>query len=198
MKYGNDSFSNLYFKQITFLYLLNERLPWWGFRGGLPPLVFTMRADSILSDQEEIRMDASEYLRYKKAAMGGYISRRQPPMDAGLHTEIRRKAADRYFVSENNNAATIHVLPCKTSKVAYGGDYVAPVKPASGCSAAAACAQLSDPYEVGGIAVPCCPFPYTSTSYVGPCVSHCAVGTQSTIAYASRLATNKIRGDCCE
>ena len=141
-------------------------------------------------------MDASEYLRYKKAAMGGYLSRRQPPMDAGLHTEIRRKAADRYFVSKNDNSATIHVLPCATSRVAFGGDAVTPVKPASGCESAAACAQLSNPYVVGGISIPCCPFPYTSTSYTPPCATYCAVGTQSTISYAVRLAVNKDRG-CC-
>lgn len=141
-------------------------------------------------------MDASEYLRYKKAAMGGYLSRRQPPMDAGLHTEIRRKAADRTFVSKNDNSSTLHVLPCETSRVAYGGDFVTPVKPASGCESAAACAQLSNPYVVGGMTVPCCPFPYTSTSYTPPCATYCAVGTQSTISYAVRLAVNKERG-CC-
>ena len=131
-------------------------------------------------------MDASEYLRYKKAAMGGYLSRQQPSMDAGLRTEVKGKAVTNYFVSENNNSTTIHVMPCNTSKMASGGDYVLPIKPTPG-SAAAACAQLNDPYVTGGMTITCCQFPYTSSIYLSPCANYCAVGTQSTISYATRI-----------
>jgi hypothetical protein len=134
-------------------------------------------------------MDASEYLRYKKAAQGAYISRQQPPMDAGMRTLIVRKAAERTFVPAASGAgAAPHVPACCTARVAYGGGAVTPIKPASGCEAAAMCDQLNDRYTAPGISLPCCPIPYTSTSYLSVASSaaacRCAVGTQSTIAYA--------------
>jgi hypothetical protein len=143
-------------------------------------------------------MDASEYLRYKKAAQGAYISRQQPPMDAGMRTMVVRKAAERTFVPAASGAgAAVFVPACCTARVAYGGGAVTPVKPASGCESAAMCAQLSDRYTATGISTPCCPFPYTSTSYLSVAATaaacRCTVGTRSTIAHAVAFGTG-----CCD
>jgi hypothetical protein len=147
-------------------------------------------------------MDASEYLRHKKAAAGAYISRQQPAMDAGLRTMIVRKAAERTFVpaaSVPSGAAPapVFVPACCTSRVAYGGGAVTPLKPASGCESATMCTQLADRYTAPSISLPCCPFPYTSTSYLSVAATaatcRCAVGTHSTLAYAVAFGKG-----CCE
>jgi len=140
-------------------------------------------------------MDASSYLKHKIAAQKNYISR-QKCVDAGLYTYIKQTAANSYYVNPNSNTPIIHVSCC-TSVVSYGGDYVDPVKPLSGCASAGACAQLSDPYTTPYVVLPCCPIPYTSTSYIGPCKSNCYVGTRVQTAASVKQRVDKERYDCC-
>jgi len=140
-------------------------------------------------------MDHSQYLKQKMRAQTTYIARQQF-MDAGLRTYNKQKAADTYYVSQNNNAGMIHTPVCCTP--GSRGDYVAPVQPAPGCAAAGACSQLSDPYTTPYITLPCCPITYAPSTIIAaaqPC--YCAVGTQSTISYAVMNRVNKEERDCC-
>lgn len=110
-------------------------------------------------------MDYSEYLRQKKLSQKTYIAR-SVPMDAGLRTYIKQKAAQSYYVSPNSNPAVIHTSNCCPTHESLGSTEVLPVKPASGCESSAMCAQLSNPYTVPYMVLPCCPMDYgPSNSY---------------------------------
>jgi hypothetical protein len=141
-------------------------------------------------------MDASQYLKHKIAAQKNYIAR-QGCVDAGLHTYIKQKAAESYYVSPNSNATILHSDCCPTTLRYGGSDYVTPVKPVSGCASAGACAQLTDPYTTPYIVLPCCSIPYTSTSYVAACTSNCYVGTRVQTAASVKQNVDKERYDCC-
>ena len=142
-------------------------------------------------------MDASEYLRKKKAAQVTYIHR-QATMDAGFRTYILGKAANKTFVSENTNPAILHTTSCCTTTVGYGGGAVTPVKPASGCESDALCAQLSNVYTTPYISLPCCPITYApSTSYISANPCACYQATPQHSKSLSAVIANKERGLCC-
>jgi hypothetical protein len=134
-----------------------------------------------------MRMDYSEYLRQKKLSQKTYIHR-QVFMDAGLHTYIKQKAADKYYVSPNSNPAVIHTDGCCPTRVSMGSTEVEPVKPASGCASAGACAQLTDVYTTPYIVLPCCPVErpaaatYKNNGVIGGC--YCYQGTPSQLKTA--------------
>ncbi len=143
-------------------------------------------------------MDASEYLRQKKAAQTNYIHR-QVTMDAGFRTYILGKAANKTFVSENTNPAILHSSTCcLTTTVGYGGSYTTPVKPASGCESDALCAQLTDVYTTPYISTPCCAITYApSTSYISTKPCYCYQATPQHSKSMSAVIANKERGLCC-
>ena len=101
-------------------------------------------------------MDYSEYLRQKKLSQKTFIHRQQF-MDAGLHTYVKQKAAESYYVSPNSNPPVIHNATCCPTHESLGSTEVEPIKPASGCASAGACAQLSNVYTTPYIVLPCCP-----------------------------------------
>ena len=101
-------------------------------------------------------MDYSEYLRQKKLSQKTFIHRQQF-MDAGLHTYVKQKAAESYYVSPNSNPPVIHNATCCATHESLGSTEVEPIKPASGCASAGACAQLSNVYTTPYIVLPCCP-----------------------------------------
>lgn len=145
-------------------------------------------------------MDYSAYLRQKKAAQLTFISR-QKPMDAGLRTYIKQKAADSYYVSPNSNPAILHSTECCPTRTVLDSFEVTPVKPASGCSATGACAQLTDPYTTPYMVLPCCPIDYGLSnvnigSAVGDCYCYQATPAQQSEAVAR--VVNRERGLCCE
>lgn len=132
-------------------------------------------------------MDASEYLRNKKATQMNYI-RRQAPVDAGLRTMMLGKAA-----SGPRPAATTHIPACCTSRVAHGGSGAAEVIHPVGCDAGAICASLSNVYTAPYIALPCCPMEYApSTSYIRACTKPCVQTTPRQAAVLEAAARK-----CC-
>lgn len=142
-------------------------------------------------------MDASEYLRQKKAAQTNYIHR-QATIDAGFRTYILGKAANKTFVSENTNPAILHNTSCCTSKVGFSGSYTTPIKPASGCESEALCSQLTDVYTTPYISLPCCPITYApSTSYIRTNPCYCYQATPEHSKAYSAVVANKKRGLCC-
>jgi hypothetical protein len=107
-------------------------------------------------------MNASEYLKHKKAAQTNFIHR-QKTVDASLYTEIKRKAADSYFIPPNQT------VPVEVTGLKGSGAATA-VKPHNGCESAAMCSQLSDPYTTPYISTPCCEIPYPApATYQSPC-----------------------------
>lgn len=145
-------------------------------------------------------MDYSEYLRQKKRAQTTYIHRQQF-MDAGLHTYIKQKAADSYYVSPNSNPAIIHNDTCCPTHKSMGSTEVTPIKPASGCESAAACAQLSNVYTTPYITLPCCEMnygpinSYKDYSVIGG--QHCYQAPPAQQKAASVLMTSRDTGECC-
>jgi hypothetical protein len=145
-------------------------------------------------------MDYSEYLRQKKMSQKTYIARQQF-MDAGLHTYIKQKAADKYYVPPNSNVAVIHSDGCCPTHVSMGSSEVTAVKPASGCESAAMCAQLSNVYTTPYIVLPCCPInygpsnSYKKTAVIGGCYCYQAPPMQQ--KEASALMTSRDLGLCC-
>jgi hypothetical protein len=145
-------------------------------------------------------MDYSEYLRQKKMSQKTYIARQQF-MDAGLHTYIKQKAADSYYVSPNSNPAVLHQYSCCTTSVSLSSTDVTPVKPASGCESAGACAQLTDVYTTPYIVLPCCPINYgPSNSYKNYAViggKYCYQAPPAQMKAAVALETSRELGLCC-
>lgn len=145
-------------------------------------------------------MDYSEYLRQKKRAQTTYIHRQQL-MDAGLHTYIKQKAADSYYVSPNSNPAVIHNASCCPTHTSMGSTEVLPVKPASGCESSAACAQLSNVYTTPYITLPCCEIEYpTSATYKNYAViggQYCYQAPPAQQKAASALMTARAADICC-
>jgi hypothetical protein len=146
-------------------------------------------------------MDYSEYLRQKKLSQKTYIHRQQF-MDAGLHTYIKQKAADSYYVSPNSNPAVIHPTGgCCPTHESLGSTEVTPVKPASGCESAGACAQLSNVYTTPYIELPCCPINYgPSNSYKNYAViggQYCYQAPPAQQKAASALAVSRDMDMCC-
>ena len=149
-------------------------------------------------------MDASEYLRKKKAAQTNYIHR-QVVMDASLHTYILGKAANRTYVSPATspvsttkpNCCAPIASPLVTTAKGFSSSYTTPVKPASACESAAMCAQLTDVYTTPYISTPCCTYTLPTASYVSkkPCACYQATPEHSK-AYSAVVA-NKERGLCC-
>jgi hypothetical protein len=145
-------------------------------------------------------MDYSEYLRQKKLSQKTFIAR-QVPMDAGLRTYIKQKAAQSYYVSPNSNPAVIHNSNCCPTTVSLDSFEVTPVKPASGCESAGACAQLSDPYTTPYIELPCCPMDYgPSNSYKNYGViggKYCYSAPPAQQKAAGALVASRDLGLCC-
>lgn len=133
-------------------------------------------------------MDASRYLRLKTASCPQTIARNQC-ISAGQRTAMLATAATTTYVSPNNNVSTIHVLPCTTSKMAYGGDYVAPIMPAPGCPSVGVCNDIANRYSAPFITLPGCPMVYTSTSYISSCdvIPYQATPAQAATAEANYL-----------
>lgn len=131
-------------------------------------------------------MNSSEYLKHKIAAQTNYIHR-QKPIDASLYTEIKRKAADSYYVSPNDKT-----VPPTQSTGLKGSATVVPIKPSSGCESSAMCSQLSDTYTSPYIIKPCVEIPYPApNTYVSPCKVQ---PFQSTRAQISAISESK---NCC-
>jgi hypothetical protein len=145
-------------------------------------------------------MDYSEYLRQKKLSQKTYIARQQF-MDAGLHTYIKQKAADSYYVSPNSNPPVIHNDNCCPTHESLGSTEVTPVKPASGCESSAACAQLSNVYTTPYITLPCCAIDYgPSNSYKNYAViggQYCYQAPPAQQKAASALMTARELDICC-
>lgn len=123
-------------------------------------------------------MDASRYLKLKMEAQGQYI-RKNTFMDAGLRTEyISQQAAALTPV-----AAQKINRDCCNNEIRIG---------VSSC-----CKYAVDTQSPPGLQVPCCPFPYTSTTYLSPCKvqPYCATPAQQKEAW-SRM-TNFQYGECC-
>ena len=145
-------------------------------------------------------MDYSQYLRQKKLSQATYISR-QKPMDAGLHTYIKQKAADSYYVSPNSNPAVIHNDTCCPTHESLGSTEVTPVKPASGCESAGACAQLTDVYTTPYIVLPCCPVErpaaaaYKDYGVIGG--QYCYQAPPAQMKAAVALEVSRAAGECC-
>lgn len=122
-------------------------------------------------------MDASRYLKLKVQAQGQYI-RKNTFMDAGLRTE---------FIAQQSGSLTpIAALPGNNC-----GNATDVRRGVSSC-----CAYAVDPMTVTGIQLPCCPFPYTSTSYLSPCKvdPHCATPAEQKAAWARM--TNSYYENC--
>ena len=113
-------------------------------------------------------MDASRYLRLKTASCPQTIARNQC-ISAGQRTSMLATIATTTYVSPNNNTDTIHVMPCETGKVSYGGSYVTPVMPSHGCPSLGACNDIANRYSAPFITLPGCPMPSTTTNYLSPC-----------------------------
>lgn len=145
-------------------------------------------------------MDYSEYLRQKKLSQKTFIARQQF-MDAGLHTYIKQKAADSYYVSPNSNPPVIHNSNCCPTHESLGGTDVLPIKPASGCASAGACAQLTDVYTTPYMILPCCPMDYgPSNSYKNYAViggQYCYQAPPAQQKAASALEVSRDLGLCC-
>jgi len=135
-------------------------------------------------------MDASRYLRLKKATYTQTLARNEC-ISAGLRTSILATAATRTYVSPNDNKDTIHIMPCKTSKVAFGGSYVTPIMPPQGCPSAGACNDLNNRYDAPFITLPCCDFTRDSATYQSPCK---VIPYQATPAQASKAEADYL---CC-
>ena len=122
-------------------------------------------------------------------------------MDAGLHTYIKQKAADSYYVSPNSNPAVIHNGTCCATHESMGSTEVLPVKPASGCESAAACAQLSNVYTTPYIVLPCCTMKYpASATYKNYAVIggvYCYQAPPAQQKAASALMTARAADICC-
>ena len=146
------------------------------------------------------RMDYSEYLRQKKLAQKTFISR-SPPMDAGLRTYIKQKAAQSYYVSPNSNPPVIHTSNCCPTHESLGSTEVEPVKPASGCESSAMCAQLSNTYTVPYMVLPCCEIDYgPQSAYKNYAViggQYCYSAPPAQQKAASALMTSRDLGLCC-
>jgi hypothetical protein len=139
-------------------------------------------------------MDASEYLRQKKAAQINYIHR-QATQDAGFRTYILGKAANKTFVSMNTNPAALHTTNCCPTRTGYAGSYTTPVKPAP-CESEILCSQTT--YTTPYISTPCCAITYApSTSYVRAEACACSQATPQHAKSLSAVVANKERGLCC-
>lgn len=123
-------------------------------------------------------MDASRYLRLKTASCPQTIARSRC-IEAGLRTEMLRKAATTTYISPNNMTYNPDVPPpdecCTnyiepggwnpvpktmiTTRVGFSGDYVQPINPPKDCVSAAMCNDIANRYDYPFIDLSGCPMP---------------------------------------
>ena len=128
-------------------------------------------------------MDASRYLRLKTASCPQTIARNRC-IEAGLRTEMLRKAATTTYISPNNMTYNPDVPPpdecCTnyiepggwnpvpktmiTTRVGFSGDYVQPINPPKDCVSAAMCNDIANRYEYPFIDLSGCVYPATAST----------------------------------
>jgi hypothetical protein len=142
-------------------------------------------------------MDASQYLRAKKACMSQYLSR-SSCADAGLRTWTLQHAANRYYanpnapesvavqqcaVATNSNNAQLMITRPPEAHIGFGGNTTVAVPPIQGASCTS-CDSLATFY-LPPMVIPGQDVVYMSSNYLAPCTFVPFQGTAGTVGQIS-------------